>query len=505
MWIDFLGAISYTPERAVFAMQAEPNKQSPQVPRTWRGVLVTVLMFALLYIGWWGYAAWSLRSVQAKFVSLGLPTTREQLLGKAPAENENASLLLREAAALSEGIPKDNLLFHCVAGALTGNSTRALTAKEQAELRESLSGSPAKEIVKLYTEAGRKSHCDFGRDYAKGFSVDISDAKFFLKGGRCLLSFAWFRANDGDSAGAIENIKSYLKICEFYMNEPTLISWLVGVSANAQARDTVAASIPGANFTDKEIASLSELFANNLKSATATALHMLDGERVLMGDPFFGDIDTNGISDAIERFAPTLKINSPGWVLRPLFIADHAAYLNRMLSLREFVVTGKPQGALKKEIPRWQIFTLLLTGSLDASSVKLNEYKMANELALLGLQAEKFRISNGRYPATLSDIPWEGAIPKDRFTGGELHYKVDGDSLLIYSVGSDLIDNGGNPLRVGLEKDIAWSVKRPIVVSKDKADSGSASVQQSNQVTLIVCLLAGHLKNAEIASHEKSP
>jgi len=74
-----------------------------------------------------------------------------------------------------------------------------------------------------------------------------------------------------------------------------------------------------------------------------------------------------------------------------------------------------------------------------------------HRLSRLGLAATAYRLRHGKLPAALEAMTPEfmPRIPADPFDGKAMRMKMDGTDLLIYSIGSDLKDDGGaeNPDR----------------------------------------------------------
>lgn len=71
------------------------------------------------------------------------------------------------------------------------------------------------------------------------------------------------------------------------------------------------------------------------------------------------------------------------------------------------------------------------------------------------LAIEQYRAQRGQYADKLADVRIEGLpIPRDVFSGEPFRYAKRGDGYTLYSVGSNLIDDGG--LRDGVASDIVW-------------------------------------------------
>jgi hypothetical protein len=81
-------------------------------------------------------------------------------------------------------------------------------------------------------------------------------------------------------------------------------------------------------------------------------------------------------------------------------------------------------------------------------SETVNKMLLAHERLLLGeLALRRLRSEQGRPPAALDELVtnYVSKVPQDPFTGKPLIYRPNGTNWLLYSVGPDLIDDGGKP------------------------------------------------------------
>ena len=64
---------------------------------------------------------------------------------------------------------------------------------------------------------------------------------------------------------------------------------------------------------------------------------------------------------------------------------------------------------------------------------------------LVSLALELYQRQHNRYPDSLEDLSPRllPSIPLDRITGSALRYRVNGDQAVVYSVGQNLVDDGG--------------------------------------------------------------
>jgi hypothetical protein len=84
----------------------------------------------------------------------------------------------------------------------------------------------------------------------------------------------------------------------------------------------------------------------------------------------------------------------------------------------------------------------VLLNSLDeVSATRVDLSKLAVALAA-------YRTDHGVYPSQLPELApkYIGEVPRDRFSAGELHYKLVHDGYLLYSVGPNETDDGGRDI-----------------------------------------------------------
>jgi hypothetical protein len=65
---------------------------------------------------------------------------------------------------------------------------------------------------------------------------------------------------------------------------------------------------------------------------------------------------------------------------------------------------------------------------------------------------KRYRIDNGTWPATLEVLvpTYLPAVPLDPYRGKPLLYHVLSDGAVVYSVGRDMVDDGGAVLAAGM-------------------------------------------------------
>jgi hypothetical protein len=90
-------------------------------------------------------------------------------------------------------------------------------------------------------------------------------------------------------------------------------------------------------------------------------------------------------------------------------------------------------------------FSALIFSSYTGVAARENENLARLRLAVVALALEQFRIQTGKLPDTLNDLKpsFLAEIPEDPFTGDDLLYRQLPKGYIVYSVGRDLVDDGG--------------------------------------------------------------
>lgn len=450
--------------------------------------LAGILILAGGYVFWSKIEAGALREVQTRIKAGGLPTGEADFFSHIPTADRNAAPLLQKAAGLVKSLPDGNALKRCFPGsAVEKNDDAPDSGIRLEEVRTFFRDPVAGEVIQLLMEAATKDDCSFGRDYSKGIFLELPEISPMMKAVRLLLNHSWVLAADGRVEEAANEIRAALKISNFYRQDPILISWLIGAACEQMSLSAMMSLCGAAEALSPRSLDLLETAVKESRSKVRLSLvRAFDGERVFFGGSLFEALLSRKAGQA-EMQAVTGLGNLAGqenwggmtaiiWLyqipLRPLLVADQAAYLRFMFAARSQVLdpndSGRDPEKLLEQIPRSAILTRLSVPALEPVIRKGQEIESLLDLALIGLRAEKYRLANGIYPKSLAEIPWEGRLPQDPFAGGDFRYKEESEgSLLIYSVGPDLMDNQGIPRNAKGDKDIVWTVRHPSPVGNN--------------------------------------
>jgi hypothetical protein len=88
------------------------------------------------------------------------------------------------------------------------------------------------------------------------------------------------------------------------------------------------------------------------------------------------------------------------------------------------------------------------------------------ELTITAIALQRYRLRHGQYPTELSALVPEflAAIPRDPADGAGLRYRADPEgTFLLYSVGEDGVDDGGNASPATKSESFGWQQGRDLV------------------------------------------
>ncbi|NLX24018.1 MAG: hypothetical protein GXY55_20400 [Phycisphaerae bacterium] len=230
-----------------------------------------------------------------------------------------------------------------------------------------------------------------------------------------------------------------------FEDEPTLISSMVWIACDTLAVSTVQQVLGMATLDPSGLARLdAELASMDAPDRTRWGLR---GERA-----FFIDM-----VDCLRRTGQTgMEVNLPirpllpglrGWLMHEQ--AFGVQQLNRIVAAdnpRARLAVAREQVRELNALPAYYVFCRLLMPAFERSIEREMRITALIRAARVGVAVERYRIEHNAMPATLEALvpAYLDGIPADPFSEQPLRLTVHDDRLVIYSVGADLTDDGGD-------------------------------------------------------------
>lgn len=324
-------------------------------------------------------------------------------------------------------------------------------------------------VLPMVEEAARKPECRFPVRWQDGSAAQLPHLGALRRVSRTLCVKSIVSAHDGDTESAVQCVQAGLLAANAVQNEPAIISLLVRIAQLRMACDALRAVTEEASISTSQAKALYDQLSQ--VDLSPHAVLAAKGERGF-GLLVFAEARKKSLHIASSIVGDDYSVLDAGLWL-PLSYFDALAHLRFMQ--RQIEYAGTPYRDIKAKvsgeselqgIPRWCLLTRLLVpvyGRLLAS-VDRSAANCALGQAAMALTA--YKNNHGTYPATLEDassaLGWE--IPEDPFSGSSLIYKRQGDGFVVYSIGSDLKDDGGTPTPENQSEvdsgDIVWSLDR---------------------------------------------
>jgi hypothetical protein len=260
----------------------------------------------------------------------------------------------------------------------------------------------------------------------------------------------------GDTAAATDDVLQIIAVARNLSDEPMLISQLVRIALTVvavNATESILATAPdGApNLPEIQAAFAAEIPVPRL-------VFGLRGERGMFMR-ITENLDSGRMSlDDLADGGKSGPGFSPGFAQFRQYIPDQQAVGTELLT--ELIAAATRSRAERRAVGdamelrvrgmterRYTLVRLLLpaiTRVCDADDRAVAQLGCA----VAGIACERFRQKTGSWPKALADIPKDifSEIPTDPFTGKSVLFKRTETGAVVYSVGSDGVDDGGETL-----------------------------------------------------------
>ena len=416
---------------------------------------IVLFCLALPFIGWRCWTRWLANSQLAAVRRAGFPTNGDELNQwyAAVPDAENAALVLTQAFALRRNY--DDSRSDLVWNFKFPRRGQAL-APEQLELLKGHVEMNRSALAKA-DEALKLPRSRYPVDFSFGMQTPLPHLTWLKNLAEINQHKAELALMAGDTGEAGRSISGILGLAGTLENEPILISQMVRLKLLQMAVASLERSLnlaPG--FAE----------ATNLSAQLAQAAKVQCLARALVGEragfaPYFRTSPSDNPriyppkNDQEEDSASVIRRKD--WRMLKL-VGYYDMDLGQFLFVMDKVITladlpppanlevdrhfAKAAAVSKKK--RRNLSALIFSNCIRAAA-RENECIARLRLATTGLAVEQFRNQKGRLPEKLEELAPEfiTELPEDPFTGSELLYHPLSKGYVIYSVGRDLIDDGG--------------------------------------------------------------
>jgi hypothetical protein len=420
----------------------------------WVGIVVVVLGFVY---GAMDFA--SRRAIKREYDALraeGRPMELREIVPPAIPDADNAALVYNAAIQMLKAEPLFKLegyappsdrviknLFEqlkVVASEAIKHPTNTVTAEHMARLLDH------PRVVEFLAAIERGSARPGYRqevDYSQGAGILMPDKGENLSISKILSVLARQQAAaDGRTEAAWSTAMLGIRFADSLRDEPIPMSHLVRVGQLEIAVDALRAVVEFAPPSGADVAKLEALLASF--DSRKSLVRSLDGDRLLLGEWVFKQPASAFTHLTGKNFECMMVISG---VLLPFKRTDHAAYLRIM---RYYACNAAEPYApgdagivdqMINAVPRYCMLTRSMVPALSATKAKFTAMIAKTRVTRNGLAAIRFKQEHGAFPSDLQALKLANA--DDPFTGKPLIYRPTDRGFTIYSVGMNVVDDGG--------------------------------------------------------------
>ena len=462
---------------------------------------------------------WAVAGYQRQLVAAGEKLKIEQLWQLPPLPESNGAPLFSQTiwswSSATNLLDKNSLLaMHMVAPgkAMVGWDQPDISSEQTntwAEMEAALSQFGGS--LDLVRAAAEHPIFDFQLDYRLGPCLPLPHLGPLKRSVQRLTTAALCDLHRGDVAAAVADIQVMLALVKATTDEHLAISQLVRIAMAHIAFTATWELLQSPNLMDEQLAAVQRDW---------TELKFIEpAEDSLVLERAFGQMTLEQMRDSRAEFAQILYLWSSGPVnsrssigqkgdafLREVFVGAKQTYWHLFLSYpdqlrslkghqvlldsfrlvrarQSFNVALHRQPARLAELglesrndefgpffdPSGPDLRSIFSQSVVSLSRMLNRVlavAVAREMAIAALALKRYQLRHGHYPDDLSALVPEffGAVPRDPADGQPLRYHLKPDgTFLLYSIGEDCADNGGDASPAVKSESFNWQKGRDLV------------------------------------------
>lgn len=317
----------------------------------------------------------------------------------------------------------------------------------------------------LLRAAASRDGCRFPRDWTRpSFEMLLPELQHLRQSGRLVQIAALRAAAEGRWADAIHDVGLLAQISRHASSEPLLISGLVGIAIDTMALDTLATILPRLTATDRPL--LDDELLHELLVLSPSLTRHLYGEEAFglrtfaaLADASLGMEIFGLVQSSAKQQPPSLSLvyGSPALTFYRIFLFpdDLAGYRHAMRTQQQIAAQETPYAQKQAQIAALEsrlnekrpgIISSVILPTLSGAFRAEAKSQARHRAAQVAVAATRIRLETGSLPENLAAlVPSEfPAPPLDLFASGQpLQYRKTENTLLIYSVGPNGVDDGG--------------------------------------------------------------
>jgi hypothetical protein len=407
--------------------------------RGWHVIVGMLAVLVILFILFRVFGHSSLEHKIAELRAKGYPTTFEELeqYNQVPKGTPNAADLYIKAFDAYRAPFEDEKKLLPNIGPILLKSGEPITPEMKSAMEKFLSRNA--ETLDLLFQARQVEQCRYRyplipkQGSMNPYYTEIKNCAQMIS------QFVLLQIEAGNATDAIHGVVAELRLGESLKQDPMLISYLVRLSVDGMAIQSISEVLNRRSLSQQQILDLqAEL---SIIQKTLRMNQALIGERCCLLDDLMLQ-QGMGLGSTSVRWTGFWDTN----LVRSMEFIDKLTTITQMQARDRWVNYQQ----LNDEVDQLSVLyfmTKMLLPSLSRIGMVELRSNTSVDCARAALGVEQFRLAEGRLPESLDQLvpKYLDAVPIDPFDGKPLRYKRLDKGYTIYSVGEDGEDNGGVP------------------------------------------------------------
>ena len=424
--------------------------------------LATIMAAACLLIlaAWWLFGQSKLQQAYAKLRSQGLPTNAAELdtYYVVPAGTKDTTDLWAKAAAAVVAAPIEQ---HAAKLPFVGMGPTPIPRRDQpwAELEDArvfLSElKPQLELLRQAADAGGMAR--YPEDFRSGLTMPMTIIQTTRTMARLLTLSAHVHLHSGEEQLALQDVDAIFAVSESLQKSPVMISGLIRLAVHAIGCELAAELLPQASWNDADLQKLQIAISRaQFREELLTSFH---GERAIC-------LESISISPGVLfRDANLLKIIELFDILTDGLRVSWAEATKAHQEIDREILAIRGGGFITRT--KFMMLQLGLPGIAQGVNASMRAEARQNSL-IATIAAHRYRLQRGKLPVALVDLTEflpggdsrKSSLMTDPFDGQPLRFKIEDSRLVIYSIGQNLVDDGGQiEAEKPAEGDVGYAVE----------------------------------------------
>lgn len=321
----------------------------------------------------------------------------------------------------------------------------------------------------------KRPQCVFPQNFATISDMRYSHFSVLQAAAKVLALRSCALLASGDLDGAIEDIGTMFELAGKLESEPTLIAGLVQSSMISIARQAISDGLDDGRWTESQLREIEALVAR--VNLIKRHIFSMESERAF-GNSMLAKyiVDGTRYKDVPPGTPTELNWLIERYICGRSYVRSNQIWINAAFD-EEISMWSPMKEQWNPSSRKYSVSELKLSWeryNFVHAILSWPIYETAGEQALeghakllmtgLACALERYRISRGAYPETLDLLvpDFVASIPHDPCDGKPLRYRLEPNSYLLYSVGIDRKDDGGNLSTVEFVADPDWRWWAPL-------------------------------------------